>query len=363
MSESIFDEITKSISRYDSPELGSLKPLPDMEVAVEMSARVNFGGVFTDIPPYCYENGGKVINAPVLLNGGYPLRARVKSIDKPGYLFRSIDAGRYCYIEDLKQEGSVLENEIFRLHKAICKVCGISGGLSITTESLLPYGSGLGTSSILAAAVIKGVYELYSFEHEDDYIVNKVFVIEQLLGSRGGWQDQCGGLYGGFKVCVSEPGLPQRIRIEPIAIDPAIQRELSGRLVILYSDTTRKSGNILMDIARDYIDGDSRVHEAYSETVRVADEMKTALSNGDLNNFGGLMSRQHELNKQLCSNHSTPEIDRIILDLKDISEGAMISGAGGGGYITLLLKKGIVRNERVALGLNRKPYNVVYETV
>lgn len=325
----------------DSAEKTSLgRPVQkNARVSIRMAARVNFGGVFTDIPPYCYENGGAVLNAPVFLEGEYPIRAEVSSID--GSLeFECADTGESCTFDSqiISEPGGICKS--FRLHQAVCRVLGIDSGIKIVTESRLPMGSGLGTSSILAAAIIKCILRLYNFEKDDIWVVQKVFEVEQLIGSRGGWQDPCGGLFRGMKICSSPPGLPPGIAIDDVRINDNTLEELNKRLIVYYSGSTRRAGNVLLQISDSYLLGERRVLEAYERCISLPGKMKIALETGALGKFGSLLFEQHEVNKALCPGYSTNEIESMFNDIRSISSGAMITGAGGGGYVVVLLEKG-----------------------
>ncbi|HRX43416.1 MAG TPA: hypothetical protein P5315_11640 [Clostridia bacterium] len=308
-------------------------------VSIKMAARVNFGGVFTDIPPYCYENGGAVLNAPVLFRGDYPIRAEVSVIDEI-LEFECVDTGESCAFDSriISEPGGICRS--FRLHQAVCRVLGIKSGIKIVTESGLPMGSGLGTSSILAAAIIKCILRLYNLQKDDFWVVQKVFEVEQLIGSRGGWQDPCGGLFRGMKICSSHPGLPPRISIDSVRISDYTLEELNKRLIVFYSGTARSAGNVLLQISDSYLLGEKRVMEAYERCISLPGKMKIALESGDLLKFGSLLFEQHEVNKALCPEYITNEIESMFNDIKSICSGAMITGAGGGGYVVVLLDKG-----------------------
>ena len=47
---------------------------------IKLPLRVNFGGGWTDTPPYCLENGGKVLNASILLKGEEPIHVCIEKI-------------------------------------------------------------------------------------------------------------------------------------------------------------------------------------------------------------------------------------------------------------------------------------------
>jgi len=76
---------------------------------------------------------------------------------------------------------------------------GMGGGLQIRTEVDLPMGSGLGTSSILAATVLRAFSEMLGSPPDDQSLSDQVMRLEQLMTTGGGWQDQAGGIFPGAK--------------------------------------------------------------------------------------------------------------------------------------------------------------------
>ncbi len=66
-------------------------------------------------------------------------------------------------------------------------------------------GSGLGTSSILAGAVVAACWTCAAVAYTRSDLVHAVLVVEQLLTTGGGWQDQVGGLHRGLSLGTSRP--------------------------------------------------------------------------------------------------------------------------------------------------------------
>ncbi|KAJ1493776.1 hypothetical protein T484DRAFT_1767384, partial [Baffinella frigidus] len=61
--------------------------------------------------------------------------------------------------------------------------------------SNLPKGSGLGTSSILSAAVLAAATRAAALTYSAEALVHGVLSVEQSMAVGGGWQDQTGGLF------------------------------------------------------------------------------------------------------------------------------------------------------------------------
>ncbi len=91
----------------------------ERDVIVSLPVRVNWGGGWSDTPPYCMENGGTVLNAAISLNGRLPIEATVKHLDKPVIALASTDIGSYKEFKDLEQlQDCRNPSDPFALHKA-----------------------------------------------------------------------------------------------------------------------------------------------------------------------------------------------------------------------------------------------------
>ena len=60
-----------------------------------------------------------------------------------------------------------------------------------------------------------------------------------------------------------------------------------------------------------------------------------------MDGFAKLLSEHWELSKKLDSGCTNTCIDQIFLAIDDLIDGKMICGAGGGGFLQVILKKGI----------------------
>lgn len=69
--------------------------------------------------------------------------------------------------------------------------------------------------------------------------------MEQLLTTGGGWQDQIGGLTGGFKLGVSGASLPLFVEAKDLNISEEVIKAFNERLVLIYTGKTRLARNLL----------------------------------------------------------------------------------------------------------------------
>lgn len=358
-----FGTIQKAIyssAKKNLPDSTGYKICRD-RVDIELPVRVNWGGGWTDTPPHCNEKGGVVLNAAMKLRGICPVQITVKRLDELHVEFESKDIGVYTVIDDA---GEIQEchnpYDSFALHKAALIACGIipiqgeadlkeilgrmGGGIYLSTQVYgVPKGSGLGTSSILSGACVKGIFEFLGLDRTDDEIYDVVLGMEQIMSTGGGWQDQVGGLTDGIKFITTCPGIDQHLKVEKIEMPEEGKKELKDRFALIYTGQRRLARNLLRDVVGGYIGGRPESLEALKEMKAVAVLMRLALEQGDIDEFASLLNRHWELSCQLDGGTTNTCIDQILLVCEELIDGKFISGAGGGGFIQVILKKGVTR--------------------
>ena len=116
------------------------------------------------------------------------------------------------------------------------------GGLEIQSWSNLPHGSGLGTSSILAGTVLAALWTAVGKVYQIRDLTHTVLILEQMLTTGGGWQDQVGGLGGSLHLGSSNPSLPLLIEQKPLDVSPETVEALEEAVCpgVHWEDTTGK---------------------------------------------------------------------------------------------------------------------------
>lgn len=333
------------------------------ESIVRLPVRVNWGGGWSDTPPYCMEHGGTVLNAAVLLDGNYPIEAIARRIEGNKIVLASADSGAEQEFTDIKQlQDSSNPYDPFALHKAALIACGLipysenrsieeitnqlGSGLYLSTRVInIPRGSGLGTSSILAGACVKALYEITGRKLEDDELYNRVLCMEQIMSTGGGWQDQVGGLAPGIKMVTSHAEVRQQISCMPCVVSEQTMKELDERFCLIYSGQRRLARNLLRDVVGRYVGGNPDAVEVLYEIQRSAVLMRFELEKGDVDAFARLLNEHWELSKRLDSGCTNVCIDMIFKAVEDLIDAKMICGAGGGGFLQVVLKKGITAKQ------------------
>ena len=344
------------------PDSSSYRIVKD-RVDVQLPVRVNWGGGWTDTPPYCNEMGGIVLNAAISLKSVLPVQITVKRLPEYYVEFESQDIGVHGIVRTLEEiQNCHNPYDSFALHKAALIACGVvplsdrketleeilkrlGGGIYLSTQVVgIPKGSGLGTSSILSGACVKGIFDFLGIEKPEDEICSIVLCLEQIMSTGGGWQDQAGGLISGIKLISTRPGIEQKIEVSQVKVPEEAMQELQDRFALIYTGQRRLARNLLRDVMGNYIGARPESIQALKEMKPTAALMTYYLERGDIDSFAELLNKQWALSRQLDAGSTNNCIDQIFMACEDLTAAQFIAGAGGGGFIMVILKKGITKD-------------------
>lgn len=332
-------------------------------VKVALPVRMNWGGGWTDTPPQCNERGGVVLNCAMKLKGINSVQVSVKKLEKFEIQFESQDIGVKGTITDIEEIRDCHNPyDSFALHKAALIACGIiplegnieldkilnklGGGIYLSTQVVnVPKGSGLGTSSILSAACVKAIFKFLGEDISNDRISDIVLCMEQIMSTGGGWQDQVGGLTNGIKFITSAPGIHQELKIETVKMKEEAKSELKERFALIYTGQRRLARNLLRDVISGYIGARPESIAALNEMEKIAVLMKFELERGNIDAFAKLLNEHWKLSKQLDSGSTNTCIEQMFLSVEDLIDGRFIAGAGGGGFLQVILKRGVTKEQ------------------
>lgn len=355
--ERINREILEVVRREGDWPLVSARMACD-EVTVALPVRLNWGGGWSDTPPYCLEHGGTVINAAITLRGALPVRVAVRRLDKPVVVLESRDLGfRREYADTAELRGHGNPSDPFALHKVALDTAGVLDaldaglceGIHLCTEVDVPKGSGLGTSSILAGAAVKALRRAYGLSEDDQGVFDQVLCMEQLMTTGGGWQDQVGGIVPGVKLIRSPGQVFQKLTVEPLQLSEAVRRAFDERLVLVYTGQRRLARNLLREIVGKYILGQPDTLRILNEIQHLALLMRYELEKGSFDAFVALVNRHWQLSRELDAGTANTSIDQIVQVCEPLVDGVFIAGAGGGGFLQMFLKEGVRREQLAAV--------------
>lgn len=338
--------------------------------------RIDIAGGWTDTPPYCLMEGGNVINLAIELNGQQPIQTYVKPCKEPRIVLRSIDLGASEVVTTYEQLGAF--NQVgspFSIPKAALALCGFlpefcaephqtladqlrafGCGIEVTLLSAIPAGSGLGTSSVLAATVLGALNEFCGLGWDKAEIGHRTLTLEQLLTTGGGWQDQFGGLLHGVKLLQTQAGFQQDPIVRWLPTGIFTQPEYQACHLLYYTGIRRTAKTILAEIVR-------RMFLNQHEELSILRDMKAhamtmyeAIQREDFETMGRLVRKTWQQNQALDSGTNPDECRRITELVDDLCLGYKLPGAGGGGYLYMVAKDPEAA-ARIKTLLNNHPTN------
>lgn len=338
--------------------LPRLNVYPDQIVWGRSPVRIDLAGGWTDTPPFSLYSGGNVVNLAIELNGQPPLQVYVKPCKEFHIMLRSIDMSAteivdsFDALRDFKKVGSP-----FSISKAALALCGFlpefssqsrntlaeqlkdfGSGIELTILSAIPAGSGLGTSSILAGTVLGALNDFCSLNWSKQDICTYTLILEQLLTTGGGWQDQYGGIFHGVKLLQSDMGFAQKPQINWLPDHLFTDINHKSCHLLYYTGLTRVAKGILAEIVRGMFLNSSSHLNILNDMKLHALEMASAIQRGNFKEFGKLVLKTWEQKKAIDSGTNPPQVEKIIDLIKDYTLGYKLPGAGGGGYLYLVAK-------------------------
>ncbi len=340
------------------PQEPRLSVHSDQIVWSRSPVRIDIAGGWSDTPPYSLMNGGNVVNLAIELNGQPPLQVYVKPSQTYDITLRSIDLGAVEKIttwQELEQFNKV--GSPFSIPKAALVLAGFDPrfndqhftslteqlkafgtGIEMTTLSAIPAGSGLGTSSILASTVLGAVNEFCGLKWDKYDISNRTLVLEQLLTTGGGWQDQYGGVLHGVKLLQTQPGWSQQPIVRWLPDTLWTASEYQHCHLLYYTGITRTAKGILAEIVRGMFLNRGETLATADAIKAQAIEMYETIQLNDFNRLGLELRKNWTLNQRLDAGTNPPQVEAITRQIDDLCLGYKLPGAGGGGYIYMIAK-------------------------
>lgn len=340
------------------PQLPHLNVYSDQIVWGRSPARIDLAGGWTDTPPYSLMEGGNVVNIAIELNGQPPLQVYIKPSQEYAITIRSIDLGAAEKVSTFEQLADVRHvGSPFSIPKAALVLAGFhpdfcqqqyasledqlkdfGAGIEMTMLSAIPAGSGLGTSSILASTVLGAVNEFCGLGWDRYEISNRTLVLEQLLTTGGGWQDQYGGVMHGVKLLQTQPGWHQQPLVRWLPDTLFTAPEYQKLHLLYYTGITRTAKGILAEIVRGMFLNSTTHLSLLAEMKQHALDLYEAIQRGDFTKTGLLIGKTWQQNQALDLGTNPAGVQAITRQVDDLCLGYKLPGAGGGGYLYMIAK-------------------------
>ena len=294
-------------------------------IVVRAPTRIDFGGGWTDVPPYAEEMGGYVCNIAI---------ARYATVTV------TQDTAR-APTEDLMAADRAIGDAAARHFNVRSK--------RVSVRSDFPVGAGLGGSSAAGVAAVAALSLSQGEAMTPDAIAELSRKIETGdLGIAGGRQDHYAAAYGGaLGLRFSARG----VEVHRIPVDAATRANIERQCIVAYTGRSRISGDTIRAVIDAYRAREPGVLTALARMRDLAELTAMALGAGDLDAVGRLVSEQWSHQRSLHAAIPTPLIDGIIARAADAGAlGAKALGASGGGCVLVIARADRVDKVRAVVG-------------
>ena len=297
--------------------------------------RISFAGGGSDIEAFSSLYGGAIINATINKYVYCQIETRADKVieyhvydeKKNVFLHHSVyeESPNYCLIH---------KNA---LKYFIEKYGDLDFGLTLTTYSDVPKGSGLGGSSSLTVALIKALFFLYNIEHDAYQLARIAYYVERVMCKlSGGMQDQFSAAFGGLNFI--ECSSIDSTFIKPIPLSKENKAFLEASILLYFNGSSRDSATIIEDQKNSLSSKDQLNVENFKFLKQEALHLRDNLIAGNFQLIPSLINRGWQIKKNTSKKITNEKIEKIIkLSFKFGATAVKLSGAGGGGFFFLFV--------------------------
>jgi len=281
--------------------------------------RITFGGGGTDIPSYYRKYGGTLISA---------------AIDK--YMFIYVNRPIVDDLIRLKYSKTEIVENVDEIQHDIAReslrLMGIRDAIEITAMADIPSGTGLGSSGCFAVGLLNALHTLKREHISAQDLAEEACHIEiEVCHKPIGKQDQYLAAFGG--ITELEIDTCGRVRVSTSTIDCDIQRELENNILLFFTGIKRESYDILQGQSLATGRDEKRVVDNLHRIKEIGQQIKEALSTGNITRFGELLDVHWQTKKKLSEKIASPKIEQWYEVARAHGAlGGKIMGAGGGGF-------------------------------
>jgi D-glycero-alpha-D-manno-heptose-7-phosphate kinase len=156
-----------------------------------------------------------------------------------------------------------------------------------------------------------------------------------IIAVPAGWQDYFPAMYGGLLAV--KPGL-SGVDCKRISLD---LKELTDRFILCYTGKPRQSGINNWEVTKRTVDGDRKTIGHLKKIQQAARDMENVLCKRSFEKMAPVFKAEWKARKALAPGISTSQMDGLIRSA--LGKGALaakVCGAGGGGCMAFIVKKG-----------------------
>lgn len=320
--------------------------------------RLGLAGGGTDVSPYSDDYGGAILNSTINLH----VYTSIEPTNDALIHLHSLDLGVEAKLKSQEKLEDIdgLSLPIGVYNRLIKDYKLPAQSFKLTTYVDVPKGSGLGTSSTITVSILGAFLEWFQIKLTDYEIARLAYEIEREdLQMAGGKQDQYAATFGGVNFMEFQRN--DTVIVNPLRVNSDYMSELEHNLILYYTGTSRLSAAIIEKQSSAFKQKSSKSVDAAHMIKEQAVSMKQALLTGEIDRIGEILDEGWQFKKEMASGITNEVIDHIYSTAKRAGAiGGKISGAGGGGYMTLYCPANTrhrVTKELEALGGKIQPFS------
>ncbi len=303
--------------------------------------RVSFLGGGSDLREFYSKNGyGAVVSAAInrymylVIHPYFQDKIRIK----------------YSKTEDVE----TIDGIQHPLVKECLRKVGVEKGIEIASFADIPAGTGLGSSSAFTVGLLNALYAYKGKVVSKERLAAEACEIEiDILKEPIGKQDQYAAAYGNINYIKFNKD--ETVDVSPILLTEPAREKIENRLCLYYIGGKRKAADILNEQKRNMLDDEK--FQNLRKMVMLADELRDALHNEDINSLGGLLHKGWLYKKELARGISNKDIDALYdKAIEHGASGGKLLGAGGTGFLLICTDKHGSLKEH--LGCRALPFNI-----
>jgi D-glycero-alpha-D-manno-heptose-7-phosphate kinase len=278
--------------------------------------RIDFGGGWTDVPPYSEREGGFVCNLAITRYATVLVAPASRSDD-------------FTLSADRARDQPLVEAAVRR--------AGVTGA-DVALYNDFPIGAGLGGSSAAGVALADALSRCNGEVLDASTLaeLSRATEVEE-LGIAGGRQDHYASAFGGaLALRFSDRGTDVR----QIPLTREAREEIERRCLVVYTGESRISGDTITAVTSAYERRDAKVLFALQRMKQLAEQMAGAIEKSDIDGLAALVGEHWAHQRSLHPGIPTSRIDAIIECARRAGAlGAKALGASGGGCVLVIARR------------------------
>jgi D-glycero-alpha-D-manno-heptose-7-phosphate kinase len=284
--------------------------------------RISIGGGGTDWPDYYLKYGSVVISAAINKYIYVIVKERFDN-NIGAYYFKSETVSK---IEELKHD----------LIRECAIASGLRNGFDVSILTDIPAdGSGLGSSSSLTVGLLLAFHTYNNKSISNKELAELACKVEiEILKKPIGKQDQYAAAFGGLNAI--KFGKSGEINIVPMWSRKQ-QTVIEENLLLYFTNITRQADLILAEQKENIEKNIKELHAIKEIALELYDDLE---NNNLVDKIGEALNKNWMFKQKLATNISNDEIMTAWkLAMGNGASGGKITGAGGGGFLLLYVRK------------------------